>query len=99
MLLDNLDKVSDLFLAVPLHKEADLKRGMELTVSLRIDTAVHKNDPHRFVKAWAFVVLEPATHRTEQLWRAFFCLEFDGLMVLLINTELQQGKGKGSTNV
>ncbi len=70
---------------------------MELAESLRIDMTVHENDPHRFVKAWAFVVLDPATHWTEQLWWAFFHLEFDGLMALLIITKLQQGKGKGST--
>jgi hypothetical protein len=43
-------------------------RGMELAGSLRIDMTVHENDPHHFVKAWAFVVLDPATHWTEQLW-------------------------------
>jgi hypothetical protein len=31
------------------------------------------------------------------LWKAFFRLEFDGLMALLIITKLQKGKGKKST--
>ena len=97
LLLDNLDKVSDLFLATPLDNEGDLEQGMTLARDLGIDIEGPKDDPHRFVKAWAFVVLDPATHWTEQLWKAFFHLEFDGLMALLIITKLQQGKGKGST--
>ena len=97
LLLDNLDKVSDLFLATPLDNEGDLEQGMTLARDLGIDIEGPKDDPHRFVKAWAFVVLDPATHWTEQLWKAFFRLEFDGLMALLIITKLQKGKAKRST--
>ena len=97
LLLDNLDKVSDLFLATPLDNEGDLEQGMRLAEQLGIVTEFQEDEPHRFVKAWAFVVLNPATHWTEQLWKAFFRLEFDGLMALLIITKLQKGKGKRST--
>jgi hypothetical protein len=102
LLLHNPAKVKAIFLAGPLEGEADLANGIEIAKSLfGSDTNLDAEDPDHCVKAWAFAVLDPKTHMTEQLWQAFLYLEFDNLVALFVITRLQtqlpqQGRGKKS---
>ena len=95
LLLDNPAKVKTIFSAGPLEGEADLANGIKIAKSeFGPDTNLEAEDPDYCVKAWAFAVLDPKTHMTEQLWQAFLNLEFDNLVALFVITRLQTRQGK-----